>query len=332
MNDATGRLKGLIRSYLIFGLVGLLCVIYAVLGTLDIQKNEEARLVIIIGDMMVPYIFGIAITAMLKEQGLLIGGDEPSVIAAVAEHERIAALCAPFVQQLSAWCREQTDKALRLERMRILADEGLSYEIHFPDGGMPAAYEPRFKPLRFGRTGWLSRAKWNRLEAKRERAFYKAAALRIRPLAAGELISEGHRKGDPFYLGRSQAEYRAQTFGTSLITKPVIALCVGYLTVRRIENFDPMTIIWQLFGVVLFLAFGVMAMLKAIDYKRNEYAGRLKKETGFLTQFLNEKGDQNNGETDDGSAGKREGGLPRVHEEAGGAAEAGGRVGSADAA
>ena len=285
MSDTTERVRGFMKLYAVYAIVGVVCVIYTMIGSFDVEKKEGVGLLTILSDMLVPYVFGICITTLLKEQGLAMGDAEPTVMRAVEAHEAEAQRCAPEVEALSEWCREETARALRQERMRILADEGLVYEDYFTEGKPPVAYEPRMKEVRVLRRGWISRAKWNRMERRREAAFYRAARFRIKPLRAGDLLSEGHRSGNPFYMGRSQAEYRASTFGVSLLTKPLTALIMGYYTIKQIENFQPQVLIWQVFGVAVFVAFGLVAMMQAQDYKKTEYTGRMVRKTGYMRQF-----------------------------------------------
>lgn len=285
MSDTTERVRGFMKLYAVYAIVGVVCVIYTMIGSFDVEKKEGVGLLTILSDMLVPYVFGICITTLLKEQGLAMGDAEPTVMRAVEAHEAEAQRCAPEVEALSEWCREETERALRQERMRILADEGLIYEDYFTEGKPPVAYEPRMKDVMVFRRGWISRWKWNRMERRREVAFYRAARFRIKPLRAGELLSEGHRSGNPFYMGRSQAEYRASTFGVSLLTKPLTALIMGYYTIKQIEDFQPEVLIWQVFGVAVFVAFGLVAMLQAQDYKKTEYTGRMVRKTGYLRQF-----------------------------------------------
>lgn len=290
MSDLSEKIRTAIKLYAAYAVILIMCVMYTLIGTVQIEK-KDADLMVLTEGMLLPYVFGVALTTLFREQGLIIGAQEPRVKRAEEEHEAAAGQCAPRVEELSHWCEDQTRKQLRLERMRILADAGLRYEDYYDEAGeLTAVYEPREIP---GKTAGARRLR--RMERRKLRAYDRAVRFRISPLYAGELIDEGHRAGDPFYMGRSQKAFRAQSFGSSLVTKPVISFVVGYYGFQQIENFKPAVLIGQLFGLSIFLTFGVIAMMSAMSYKKEEYCGRLTRKTGYLRQFYNDVGGVSNG-------------------------------------
>ena len=60
-------------------------------------------------------------------------------------------------------------------------------------------------------------------EKARIRCFKKALHLKLTPITAGALTSEGGKKQDPYNFGRTKGQYETQTSVKDIITKICIA-------------------------------------------------------------------------------------------------------------
>ena len=111
--------------------------------------------------------------------------------------------------------------------------------------------------------------------------------MKLTPLSAGELTSEGGKQQDPFYFGRTKAQYEAQHSLGDLISKFGTAIIFGYYGVSLIENFDYARLIWTTLQVALFLVMGVIKMYQAYNFVVDEFRGRIVKKIDNLQKFDN---------------------------------------------
>ena len=301
MSDTSEKLKAAIKLYAAYAIIAVLVVVYTLMGTIGIGPKADTSVRGVLEGMMMPYIFGICVTSLFVETGLGMGDSEDCVVRAVRAHEEAAERVAPRVEELEEWCRAATQKALQRERMRILASEGMLYSDYYDDKGrLIGAFDPKYKKV--GLRGFISARAWNKQERRREKAFFRATTLKIKPLEAGELLSEGHKVGKPYDMGRSEAEYRRQKVGSSVITKPITSFILGYYGFTQIMDFDAARLLGQLYGAAVFVGFGVGAMVQALSYKKNEFTGRMNRKTGYLCQFERETDKKiTNAEADNGN-------------------------------
>lgn len=307
-NNLSDKLKSFMKLYAIYAVIAMMCLVYTLIGTVNIQEREDASFGVIVENMLLPYIFGICISSLFREQGLMIGAGEESVKKAEAAHDAASEACLCDVERLDKWCAQMTDHQLKLMRMRVLADAGLKYADYFDEEGQLYNY---YAPPR---SGGRHRAEKTRKAAHRKkmRAFKKAVNMKITPMTAGLLLDEGYNASDPYKIGRSREQFRSQKFAKGLITKPLTAFVLGYYTFSQIENFDPAVMLGQIFGMITFIAFGVISMVGAISYMKEEYAGRLTRTTGYMRQFMNEMDAQKKQEEEEDNSDGRESNTQRL--------------------
>lgn len=287
-DDKGGNLRGWLRLYANEAAVAVICVLYLASAALKLVDTGRSLPVIITGAAM-SFLLGTAINNLFRNQGILLGDRDPEVMASVARHEKLAEEAAPFIDELSDFCERETARALRRERVRILAEESLRLEDAFDEQGSPLPYQPRRVSWRPFRRGWLGAIRFNRMESRRAAACLRAATLRITPLSAGELISEGHRRGDPFYMGRSKRAFYGQEMRSGMLSKAAIAIIFGYWGVELIETFSPAMLLWRFLQIGMLLASGVMTMYGATGYMKNEYRARMTSKSAYLVQFKERK-------------------------------------------
>lgn len=282
--QTSDRLSGWMKLYINYAVIAILSVAYMALAVLKLEPTGK-HLPEIISDTVLSFLLGTCISTLFRNFGLRLGEAEPRVSAAVEAHEREAVEAAPRIDALSAWCMEETRRVLRYERMRVLADESMSLADCFDAEGRPIPYEPRYIKRRLFSAGWLAAVRFNRMETRRLKVAVRAAYLKITPLSAGDLISEGHKPGDPFHMGRSKRNYKVQSRREGMISKVMVAVISGYYGMSLLEDFSPGALMWRVFQVILFVAFGVMQQATAMDYMTDEYRGRMTAKTGYLLQF-----------------------------------------------
>lgn len=277
-------LRGWMKLYMNEAAVAVISVLYLASAALQLVDTGRTLPEIVTGAAM-SFLMGTAINNLFRNQGILLGDREVGVMDAVARHEKLAGEAAPFIDELTDFCERETARALRRERVRILAEESLRLEDAFDEHGRPLPYQARRVSWRPFRRGWLAAIRFNRMETRRAAACLRAATLRITPLSAGELISEGHRRGDPFYMGRSKRAFYRQEMRSGMISKAAVAVIFGYWGVELIETFSPALLLWRFLQIGLLLCSGVMTMHGATDYMKNEYRARMMSKSAYLVQF-----------------------------------------------
>lgn len=281
-------LRGWMKLYMNEAAVAVISILYLASAALKLVDTGRTLPEIVTGAVL-SFLVGTAINNLFRHQGVMVGDREPGVMDAVARHERLAGETAPFIDELTDFCERETARALRRERVRILAEESLRLEDAFDEQGRPLPYQPRRVSWRPFRRGWLAAIRFNRMETRRAAACLRAATLRITPLSAGELISEGHRRGDPFYMGRSKRTFYSQEMRSGMISKAAVAIIFGYWGVELIEAFSPALLLWRFLQVGMLLGSGVMTMHGATDYMKNEYRARMMSKSAYLVQFKERK-------------------------------------------
>ncbi len=284
MESNGDRLSGFLKLYTNYAAAGLLGFVYLAVSVVRMDATGRT-LPQILSDSFLVFIVGICVSSVFRQNGLKLGRAEAEVMEAVSRHEAVAAAVAPRVTELSLWCAEETARVLRTERMRVLADECMRYEDCFDEQGRPIPYEPRYIEKRPFERGFWRAMQFNRLETRRARAAIRAARLRIRPLRAGELLSEGHSLGDPFHMGRSREEFVREGRWRDIATKTMISLVFGYYGVSMLEDFRPEVLLWRIFQVILMGVFGLMTQAAAMDYMRDEFRARMISKASYLHQF-----------------------------------------------
>lgn len=267
-------LKGIMSDMVVFAL----SVSYTLTAFVTIQATGKSVWQIL-GEGVVAFLMGFFLNRALERQGISEGDGAESVRLAAEKHAAMVDCVVPYVDRLEEWCDMQNSRALKRMRERLLAESSLCYSDFFDDDGMAYELVPDGEKLknRYLRKGELLRL----------RAYYRALGVKLTRLTAATLMSEGGREGDPFYLGRSKAEYQKETARRDALTKTVLAVLFGYYGVTLISDFSIAALIWKLFQVVTFLVIGSVKKSMAYTYVTEEYRGRLIKKTMHLQAFSN---------------------------------------------
>lgn len=273
-----------LRLYANEAAVAVVCLLYLAAAVLHPIDSGKTLIEILTGTAM-SFLVATAVNNLFRNQGIILGDRDPCVSEAVARHEALASETAPYIEELTEFCMRETERALRRERVRILAEESLTLADAFDGDGRPKPYE--FHPVAWKpfRRGWIRAVRFNRTEARRAAVCIKATRLRITPLSAGELISEGNRRGDPFYMGRSKRTFYGQEMRNGMLSRLGVAVIFGYWSVELISSFTPALLLWRLLQIGLLLAGGVMTLHGATDYMKGEYRSRMLSKAAYLVQF-----------------------------------------------
>lgn len=277
------------KLYLGYAAIAAFCIMYIMTSFIELEPTGKT-VPMIIADGLMAFAFGMGIASMFKTQGLLAGRREEEVIQAAERHSEVAEMIVEDdeMEDLTAWCAKENGKNYRVQRSMILSRAGMTYRECFTDDGAAKAYEPL--PLAEGDDirSRLIRIRQRRMEKVRFKAYVKAIGLRLTELSAGELMSEGGRSDDPFYMGRGVGEYRKQTTASDAVSKVVTSVVLGYYGVKLIAGFSWASLIWIIVQVIFFSVMGVLKYSGAFSYMTEEYRERRIKKTRYLKKFKNE--------------------------------------------
>lgn len=117
--------------------------------------------------------------------------------------------------------------------------------------------------------------------------YHKAVNLKLTALSGGELTSEGGKQQDPFYFGRTKAQYETQRGLADVISKFGTAIIFGVYGVELIKDFSYANLIWTTLQVAIFLVMGVIKMYRSYLFVTDEYKGRIWKKIDNLQKFDN---------------------------------------------
>ena len=266
-----------VKNRLGYIIVLALSAIYTLTAVVTIEQSGKSVWQIVVDGILVFFI-GIFINRAFEFQGLFDGDKVEAVQHAMSCHSQTVDLVSPYVDKLEAWCDMKNREALRIQRTRILAERGMKYSDYFTDEGMTTEFKID--------TEALANRYLRKIERARIRCYYKALSLKLTPLTASALTSEGGKPDDPYYLGRSKPEYSKDTWRQDVVTKIIFALIFGYFGVSLIENPNAADFIWKILQVSVFVMMGSIKKSQAYSYVTDEFCGRITKKTMHLHNFL----------------------------------------------
>ncbi len=272
------KVRDFFRNNLGYFIVGFVSVIYILTAFLRIDQTGKTPAQII-ADGVISFFLGLFINRIFDFQGMMSGDREARVQATKEEHGALVLNISPYIDKLDDWCEEENKKNYRVQRTKLLARVGLKYDDCFDEGGVAKDWTPNEDNLKVKALA--------RNEKRKARVFLKAVNLKLTALSAGELTSEGGREQDPFYFGRTKAQYETQRGVGDIVSKLGMALIFGYYGVSLIENFDYARLIWTTLQVALFLVMGVIKMYQAYNFVVDEFRGRIVKKIDNLQKFDN---------------------------------------------
>lgn len=270
------RTRDFIKNNAGYIAVAAVCAVYMATAFVTIGETGKT-LGAIIAEGAVSFFLGTFITRLLDIQGLMLGEQDPKLIATHNEHSKIVVKISPNIDKLDEWCENMNAEALKISRVRILASAGMKYTEYFNETGEP-------KEFTFKKCKSLSeRVK----ELLRYIAYKKALKPRLTPLSSSALTSEGGRVEDINYLGMTKSEYETRTGVRDILSKLALAGIFGYYGVDMLTNFSAATLIWRALQVGIFLIMGTIKLYRSYRFIIDDYRNRLIKKTDHLQKFDN---------------------------------------------
>ena len=262
-------------GYLVVALVSLIYI-----STAIVQMGKTGKSIgQILTDGAVTFFLGFCINRIFEAQGFMNGDRDEKVVATVKLHGEIVDKISSNIDKLDKWCSEQNAENLKLQRTKVLAQEGMKYEDYFGENGEAKGYEVDEEKMKSPYQ--------KSFEQKRLKCYKRALRLKLTPIIANELTSEGGKQTDPYYLGKTKSQYEKKASASNIISKVATACIFGYFGVELVSDFNIADLVWTALQVCTFLITGVMNMYKAQMFVTDEYRGRVIKKIDILQKFDN---------------------------------------------
>lgn len=272
------KTKEFFRNNIGYMIVAVVAAIYIATSVITMGRTGKT-IGEIISDGAIVLFLGVFINRIFDLQGMINGERQERVQNTVMLHGEIVTRISPHIDKLDKWCEKQNDEALKVQRTRILAGEGMKYSDYFDESGVAKNFiidEAKLKNK-------LSRCD----ELRRIKCYRKALRLKLTPITAGSLTSEGGRKQDPFFFGRTKSQYERQVAVKDLISKIAVACLFGYYGAELVQDFSWASLVWKVLQVGIFLIMGVIKMYQSYMFVTDEYRGRIVKKIDNLQKFEN---------------------------------------------
>ena len=246
--------------------VVLISVVYVASSLINISRSGKT-IYEILGAGVLSLIVGIMINGVFRSVGLRRGDEDERSIATRALHARTVEEITPYIDRLDAFCQRESRLAQRAVRTRILAGEGLRYTDFFDseDCLKGEAEVPKDK--------------------RKRRAYFKALHIKIKPLLASNLTSDGVKARDPFDFGRSKREYTSQRSAGDIIIKLLMAIIFGYFGVSLASEVNVASLIWNGLQIVLYITSGIIQMYSVYNWVVDDYRGGIVRKIDMLEKF-----------------------------------------------
>ena len=272
------KIRDFFKQNIGYFIVALVSIVY--IATAFITVDETGKTIgEIIADTAVVFFLGLFINRVFDLQGMMNGDRDEWVQMAIVTHGETVVKISPYIDRLDEWCKLKNEENLKVQRTRVLASEGMRYEDYFNEDGSAKDFKPDEEKLK--------NKTLRKTEKARIRCFKKALHLKLTPITAGALTSEGGKKQDPYNFGRTKGQYETQTSVRDIITKICIAGIFGYYGVRLIQDFNYATLIWNGLQVAIFLIMGCIKMYNSFMFVTGEYRTRIVNKTNNLEMFHN---------------------------------------------
>lgn len=274
LND---KIKDFIHRNAGYGAATFASLVYLATSFIRIDKTGKSIYQIIV-DSAIIFMIGFFIHRVFDIQGILIGERDETYKQTMELHGEAVIKVAPDLDKLDDWCYQKNIENLRIQRIRILSEEGLRYDEYFEKDGS-------IKDDAFVDVDEIKGKYMKRLYKRRNRCVDKALRVKLTRLSAAELTSESADANDPYNFGRTKKKYEQQSSAQAAISKAGSALIFGYYGVTLLEDFSYANLIWNALQVAVFVLIGAVAMYNSYLFITNEHRGRIVKKVNCLEMF-----------------------------------------------
>lgn len=250
--------------------VALVSFVYIASSLITISKTERTVFEII-GAGVLSFIVGFLINSAFRSFGVRKGDESDKMISTVTLHGEAVDAIVPYIDRLDEFCDIENKNALFKIRQKILSNAGLRYDDCFDENGIPKeiTIDCKNKDMR----------------EEKEKAYSKAIKIKIKPLLASNLTSDGVSEDNPFDFCKSKKQFTTQKNTFDIISRVILAIIVGSFGVAMSENADYSTVIWNALQIVMYIFGGVIQMYASYSWIVDDYRQSIIKKIDYLQKF-----------------------------------------------
>ncbi len=250
--------------------VALISVVYITSSLVKISTTEKT-VIEIIGTGILSFIVGFLINSAFRSIGVRKGDESEKMISTVKLHGEAVEEIVPYIDRLDEFCDNENKNALFKIRQKILSSAGLRYDDCFDENGIAKeiTIDCKNKDIR----------------EEKEKAYSKAIKVKIKPLLASNLTSDGVSEDNPFDFCKSKKQFTAQKNTFDIISRVLLAIIVGYFGVTFVSDADYATVIWNAMQIVMYIFGGVIQMYASYSWIVDDYRQSIIKKIDYLQKF-----------------------------------------------
>ena len=279
----------------------LISIVYIASSLVVISKTGKS-VYEIIGTGVLSLIVGVLITGSFRSIGIRKGDESEKMLATNELHAKAVEDITPYIDKLDSFCERENKRALKGIRTRILAKAGLKYDDCFDQNGI--ALELPLLKLEENASEEVQKATKKR-NREREKAYKKAVHIKVKPLLASNLTSDGVSADNPFNFGDSKKQYTKQKSASDIASRVLMAIIFGYFSVSFVANVDFASLIWNALQIVMYVVGGIIQMYSSYMWIVDDYRSSVIKKIDYLQKFkscvheFDERTDENNVESNE---------------------------------
>ena len=268
--------KAWLKNIASYSVILFVSATYIATSFITLERSGKTVWQIIIDGIFV-FVVGILINRAFEFQGILEGERDEQLRTEENHHAQEVDKVAPIIDVLEEWCMMKNAEALKIQRVRILAEKGMKYSDYFDEEGMALPFKINQEAMNNRYT--------RKIERMRIKCYTKALSVHLTPLSAAVLTGESGRYWDPYFLGRSKAEYTKESGKSDVIIKILLAFAFGYFAVSLITDWSIANLIWKVFQIAVFLCMGHQKQLRSRAFVTGEFKDRIMKKIKYLKMF-----------------------------------------------
>lgn len=243
MNKTDKFLKA-ISSNIVYILLALVCIIYPLSRLAKIVQTGQTPLEILASTAL-SFFFGLSIAVLWGEKGTENGLNSKVYLDTKDCYNDSVENITPNIEKIDKGCDYINDTDKKKKQTVILKRVGLSYEKFI-------------------------KGEYDNITKKQDKIKYNAIqkARKVKDIGINSivLLSECESDIDGKQLSETIAQHKLKNITKKLITKIPTAIIFGLYTIKIIEDFSWMYVIWGLVEVLLYLLLGFINYLNEYNY------------------------------------------------------------------
>lgn len=260
----------------------LISIAYIVSSLVTISKTGKSAIEII-GTSVLSFIVGTLITSSFRSIGVSKGEISEVMISTNNLHGKTVDEITPYIDRLDAYCEMENREVLKRIRTKILAKAGLKYDDCFDSCGIALEITIDYKSCQPSAVS--SQREVKKKIKQKKRAYNRAVHLKLKPLLASNLTSDGVSAENPFDFGSTKKTYTTQKNITGTFSRVLTAIIVGYFSVSLATSIDYATLIWNALQIVMYIVGGVIQMYASYNWIVDDYRQSIIKKIDYLQKF-----------------------------------------------